>query len=111
MKLLTVPTQFSTPKQSPVPQALSGPVEVLVPSALQWQSVLPQTLPCQLLDTVSSLIMPDESSKPFVSGPLPFCVPIPGQMVWAQLLRMRSGVFPEEEEEEFEELDELDDVS
>lgn len=89
---LTVVTQFKTPKQSPVPHALCCPFALLVPSSLKLQFVLPHIRPCQLSLTFSVLTDPAANSKPLVSGPLPAWVPMPGQMVSPQELRIRISV-------------------
>lgn len=94
---LTVKTQLKTPPQSPVLQAApdpSCPLRLLapLPSTLKLQFVLPQIRPCQSALTSNSLLLPDASSNPPVPPPVPFCVPIPGQIVCEHLFVTMMGL-------------------
>lgn len=87
---LTVSIHSKTPPQSPVLHAFPPPffpfkLLAPVPIALKLQFVLPHTRPCQSAATLNSLFSPGCSSNPPVPGPVPDCVPIPGQIVSAQL--------------------------
>jgi hypothetical protein len=83
---LTLNSQSSLPKQSPVSQEQESPLTV--------QFVRPQTRPCQSGDTQSCELFPETSSNPPIPGPVPACVAIPGHIVVSHWLVMARGMRP-----------------